>query len=149
MRLNTLKDYITTVVRTTAWLIINGVARVVDVTEVGYHLNSFVNDHGYHMDAGKVLVGRHCFSHFAVVTLFRVWTLEPHRRTTLRSATPSRTTHRSREAIKFVKCPAKKPGDLQSLKDTHIPSKAASWGCWRVFLRVGFDGLRFASPILR
>jgi hypothetical protein len=31
---------------------------------------------------------RHCFSHIAVVTLFRVWTMEPHRRTSLRSSSP-------------------------------------------------------------
>jgi hypothetical protein len=33
---------------------------------------------------------RRCFSHFAVVALFRVWAMEPHRRTSLRSANPSR-----------------------------------------------------------
>jgi hypothetical protein len=27
---------------------------------------------------------RRCFSHFAAVALFRVWTMEPHRRTSLR-----------------------------------------------------------------
>src|SRR6266516_5102359 len=31
---------------------------------------------------------RRCFSHFVAVTLFRVWTMEPHRRTSQRSAPP-------------------------------------------------------------
>src|SRR6266516_4877002 len=31
---------------------------------------------------------RRCFSYFVVVTLFRVWTMESHRRTSLHSATP-------------------------------------------------------------
>jgi hypothetical protein len=34
---------------------------------------------------------RRCFSHFVAVALFRVWTMEPHRRTTLRSAGPCST----------------------------------------------------------